>query len=59
MTTGKEPAEDIDAIQDRFLELWEKSKLGTLTPEESAWMLEIQEKYWTDPCSLGNLYHNM
>ena len=47
---------DLRGIQDRFQSLWEKARLGIATPDENRWLLEIQEQYWTDSDSLGNLY---
>lgn len=42
--------------QDRFKSLWEKAKQGLTTPEETEWMLQVQQQYWENPESLGNLY---
>lgn len=36
-------------IQDRFLELWEKSKVTKLTQEEADWMEKVQKEYWDTP----------
>ena len=43
-------------IQERFKTLWAKSRSGLATPDEIQWLLQVQEEYWSNPDSLGNLY---
>jgi len=51
----KSPSE-IEALQDRFDELWRKWCDDSASLDEKAELLRMQEDYWADPDSYGNLY---
>lgn len=50
------PSLTLGEIQEKFHALWDKRLHGLTTPEEDTWMLKVQESYWDNPVSLGNLY---
>jgi hypothetical protein len=39
--------QEIERIQNRFSELWDKCSEKTASPEEQAEMLQMQIDYWT------------
>jgi len=39
---------EMEAMQNRFSDLWLKVQEGSATPEEEKELLDMQEEYWTN-----------